>query len=80
MMNTLSDIKLGKSIWVFVSFHAMHNILAEVTGALFNEVSPRLIGDGGYVLNSSILIVAVCLMVYMRKRKGKFVTNNEDLS
>lgn len=78
MMNTLSNTKFGKSIWVFVSFHAMHNILAEVTVALFEKVPPRLIRDGGYVLNSCILIVAVCLMVYVRKSRFKLARNKEE--
>ncbi len=70
IMGALSDSKYGASIWVYISLHAVHNILIQAMVKAFGEGQAKLINDGGYLINL-VLLVAAALFGWKRIRKRK---------
>ena len=70
IMGALSDSKYGASIWVYISLHAVHNILIQAMVKAFGEGQAKLINDGGYLINL-VLLVAAALFGWTRIRKRK---------
>ncbi len=69
IMGSISECNIGRSIWTYVSFHAFHNIVLQITLSMLSEKEKLLMDDGGYLLVALIGIAAAI--------SWKFVKNNK---
>lgn len=69
IMGVLSETKMGKSIWTYVSLHAVHNIIVQLILSKLNTKQSRYFGDAGYLLIAVLIVTAIGIWFYAKKKK-----------
>ncbi len=64
----IMDSMEGKSVWRFAAFHAVHNILIQLSVEILENDSKSLFDDGGATL--VILIVIIATIMFIRNKRN----------
>ncbi len=67
----LSECKTGKSIWTYVTIHALYNIVGVIVMSMITIKEYKFLDEAGYFLVSSlILVTAGMYIVTLNSRRG----------
>ncbi|MDO5559805.1 MAG: CPBP family intramembrane metalloprotease [Oscillospiraceae bacterium] len=67
----LSESKTGKSIWIYVTIHALYNIAGVILMSMITVTEYKFLDESGYFLVSSlILVTAVLYFVTLKCRRN----------
>ncbi|WP_167959069.1 CPBP family intramembrane glutamic endopeptidase [Anaerosporobacter faecicola] len=64
----LSEMKIGRSIWTFVSIHAIHNILAQMIFTTVPEKGAIYLDDTGYIYLAVLLLFTLTMWILYHKK------------
>lgn len=77
ILGSISEYSIGSSIWTYVSFHAFHNILIQITLPMLTNKGKTLVDDGGFLLVALLGVLAVIVWVTVKIRKrGRSITGS----